>query len=62
MQMLKDDTALQCCRCRCDEAVIDLEAAQHVYIALKQQAKGKALKDDIAKIKQLRVGIKSKHA
>lgn len=53
--------ALQCCCCRCDEAIVDLEAAQHVYIALGHQAKGRTLEDDIAKIKQLQASMKSRH-
>ena len=53
--------AIQCCCCRCDEAIVDLEAAQHVYIALGQQAKGLTLQDDIAKIKQLQASMNKQH-
>ena len=49
-------------RCRGDEAVADLEAAQQIYTALGQQAKGNALKADITKIKQLCFSRDSKHA
>lgn len=48
--------------CRCEEAIVDLEAAQHVYIALGQQAKADTLEDDLAKIKQLWASIHTKHA
>ena len=50
------------CWCRYDEAVLDLEAAQHMYFALGQQAKGNALKDDVAKIKQLQATVQTTHA
>lgn len=50
------------CGCRCEGAIIDLEAAQHIYMALGQQAKGNTLEVDLAKIRQLWPSIHTKHA
>lgn len=36
--------------CRCTAAVADLQAAQHIYVAMGQLYKAEALKADIRKI------------